>query len=148
MAPTRLFATTSSCLPVLTPTTTPLKSTLNYGPYGGVTPFSQNIHTDYAYGRIDAEVTSKVRLFASWLAQDQKAAGESLPTSDSVQGYYNVVTGCSGTGASLNCTGNFIDSISLFAHLRLRSAEYDAERRRRYHPDQQSGIHHPARILL
>jgi hypothetical protein len=99
----------------LNPEYNAFETSLNYGPYGGVIPFSQNIHTDYAYGRIDAEVTSKVRLFASWLTQDQKAAGESLPTSDSVQGYYNVVTGCSGTGASLNCTGNYI-APSVYSH--------------------------------
>jgi len=89
--------------------------TLNYGPYGGKIPFSQNTHTDYAYGRLDAEVTSKVRLFASWLAQDQKQWGESLPLSDSVQGYYNPVTDCSGLGSKLTCGGNFI-SPSTYAH--------------------------------
>ncbi len=89
--------------------------TLNYGPYGGMVPFSQNTHTDYAYARIDAEVSSKVRLYGSWLAQDQKQFGESLPTSDSVQGYDNVVTGCSGTGASLTCNGNYIDP-STYSH--------------------------------
>ena len=89
--------------------------TLNYGPYGGKIPFSQNTHTDYGYARIDAEVTSKVRVFASWLAQDQKQYGESLPTNDSVSGLYNVVTDCSGTGASIQCGGNFIDP-SVYSH--------------------------------
>ncbi|MFZ1084807.1 MAG: carboxypeptidase regulatory-like domain-containing protein [Terracidiphilus sp.] len=87
---------------------------VNYGPNGGIIPFSQNTHTDYAYGRIDAEVTSRIRIFGSWLAQDQKQAGENLPTSDSVQGYFNVVTGCSGSGATISCTpgGNFVDPSS------------------------------------
>jgi hypothetical protein len=99
------------------PDFSPFERTLNYGPNGGMVPFSQNTHTDYGYARIDAEVTSKIRVFASWLAQDQKQWGESLPTADSVQGYDNVVTGCSGLGASLSCTpgGNFIDP-STFAH--------------------------------
>jgi hypothetical protein len=84
---------------------------LNYGPNGGIIPFSRNTHTDYAYARIDAEVTSKIRIFGSWIAQDSKQFGERLPTSDSVQGYQNVVTGCSGTGSSPTCTagGNFQD---------------------------------------
>jgi hypothetical protein len=89
--------------------------TLNYGPYGGKIPFSQNTHTDYAYARVDAEVVPKVRVFGSWLAQDQKQYGESLPASDSVQGYDNVVTGCTGLGSSLSCSGNFIDP-STYSH--------------------------------
>ena len=89
--------------------------TLNYGPYGGKIPFSQNTHTDYAYARLDAEVTSKVRLFASWLAQGQKQWGESLPLPDSVQGYYNPVTDCSGLGSKLTCGGNYIDP-SAYSH--------------------------------
>jgi hypothetical protein len=79
---------------------------LNFGPdAGGIIPFSQNTHTDYAYARIDAEVTDKIRVFGSWLTQDQKQYGERLPAPDSVQGYDNVITGCSGIGSSLICTG-------------------------------------------
>jgi hypothetical protein len=89
--------------------------TLNYGSYGGKIPFSQNAHTDYAYARLDAEVTSRVRLFASWVAQDQKEWGESFPLPDSVQGYYNAVTDCSGLGSSFKCNGNFI-SPSTYSH--------------------------------
>lgn len=89
--------------------------TLNYGPNGGKIPFSQNTHTDYAYARIDAEVTSKIRVFASWLAQDQKQWGESLPGSDSVNGLYNIVTDCSGVGSSISCGSNFIDP-STYSH--------------------------------
>ncbi|MGA3082148.1 MAG: TonB-dependent receptor, partial [Terracidiphilus sp.] len=93
------------------------EESLNYGPNGGIVPFSQNTHTDYAYGRIDAEVTEKVRVFGSWLTQDQKQNGESLPAGDSAQGYFNVVTGCSGSGASIACTpgANFIPP-STFSH--------------------------------
>ena len=85
---------------------------LNYGPNnGGVVPFSQNFHTFYSNARLDAEVTQKIRVFASWLYQGQREAGESLPqfnaqnfnflSPDSVQGYYNVVTGCEGVGANI-----------------------------------------------
>ena len=88
---------------------------LNYGPNGGLVPFSQNTHTDYAYARLDAEVTQKIRVYGSWLAQGQRQAGESFPQADSVQGYYNVVTGCSGVGSSLSCSGNFVDPTA-FAH--------------------------------
>ncbi|MGA8729531.1 MAG: carboxypeptidase regulatory-like domain-containing protein [Terracidiphilus sp.] len=91
------------------------ENTLNYGPNGGLVPFSQNFHTDYGYARIDAEISQKVRVYGSWLVQGQREAGESIPLSDSVQGYYNVVTGCSGTGSSLTCSGNFIDP-STFSH--------------------------------
>ena len=89
--------------------------TLNYGSYGGKIPFSQNAHTDYAYARIDAELASKVRLFASWLSQGQKEWGESLPTADDVRGLYNVVTDCSGLGSSIKCGGNYIDP-STYSH--------------------------------
>ncbi|MGH9604753.1 MAG: carboxypeptidase regulatory-like domain-containing protein [Terracidiphilus sp.] len=103
------------------PEFSPFERTLNYGTAAeggaglGKVPFSQNTHTDYAYARIDAEVTQKIRVFASWLSQDQKQWGESLPDSDSVQGYDNVTTGCSGTGSSLSCNGNFIDP-STYSH--------------------------------
>lgn len=89
--------------------------TLNYGNYGGKIPFSQNTHTDYAYARIDAEITPKIRVYGSWLAQDQKQWGESLPTSDAVNGYYNPVTDCAGPGSSIACGGNYIDP-SAYSH--------------------------------
>ncbi len=89
---------------------------VNYGPNGGVIPFSQNTHTDYAYARIDAEVTSKIRIFGSWLAQDQKQFGSNLPTQDSVQGNFNVATGCSGLGSKFTCNGNYEDP-SNFSHI-------------------------------
>ena len=108
---TRSSGSASLSLRGFNPEFNPYERFVNYGPNGGVIPFSPNTHTDYAYGRIDAEVTSKIRVFGSWLTQDQKQAGESLPAADSVQGYYNVTTGCSGLGSSFTCTpgGNFID---------------------------------------
>jgi hypothetical protein len=91
--------------------------TVNYGTNGptGKVPFSQNTHTDYAFARIDAEVTHKIRVFGSWLAQDQKQNGESLPHADSVQGYENVSTGCLGLGATFHCPYNDIDP-SAYSH--------------------------------
>jgi hypothetical protein len=59
----------------------------------GPTPISQNTHTFYGNARIDAEVTSKIRVFGSWLVQGQRQAGESLPPADSVQGLLNPVAG-------------------------------------------------------
>jgi len=91
------------------------EQTLNYGPNGGLTPFSQNTHTFYNYARLDAEVTQKIRVFGSWLNQGQRQAGESFPNPDSTAGYFNTVTGCTGSGSSLNCSGNFI-APSTYAH--------------------------------
>lgn len=88
---------------------------LNYGPNGGIIPFSQNTHTFYGVARLDAEVSQKVRVYASWLSQGQRQAGESMPTPDSSQGYYNTYTGCSGSGSSLVCSGNYVDPAS-FSH--------------------------------
>lgn len=81
---------------------------VNYGQYGGVLPFSQNTQTYYGYSRIDAELTSKVRVFASWLYQGQKQTGTSLPASDSVGGFYNVTSDCATSGSSLSCGGHYI----------------------------------------
>lgn len=81
---------------------------LNYGPGTGVVPFSQNTQTYYSYARIDVAVTQRIRVFGSWLYQHQRESGEALPASDSVQGYYNLATGCYGsaTSSSNPCTGN------------------------------------------
>jgi len=62
-------------------------------PATGIVPFSQNTQTYYTYARVDATVTQKVRVFASWLYQGQDQAGEALPSADSVNGYYNSATG-------------------------------------------------------
>ena len=89
---------------------------VNYGTNGsgGIVPFSQNTHTDYGNLRLDAEVTSKIRIFGSWLYQGQRQSGESLPFADSVQGYYNVSTGCYGA-SSTPCSSSYNDP-SQFAH--------------------------------
>jgi len=59
----------------------------------GPTPLSQNTHTFYTYGRVDAEVTHKVRVFGSYLYQGQRQAGESLPGEDSTTGIPNPAAG-------------------------------------------------------
>jgi len=55
----------------------------------GPTPFSQNQRTYYTYGRLDAEVTDRIRVFGSYLYQGQRELGESIPEGDSVNGYTN-----------------------------------------------------------
>lgn len=59
----------------------------------GLVKFSQNTQTYYTNGRIDAAVTSKLRLYASWLYQLQKQYGENLPNPDSTTGIYNLSAG-------------------------------------------------------
>jgi hypothetical protein len=56
----------------------------------GLVNFSQNTQTWYTTARIDAEVTKKLRLYASWLYQLQKQYGENLPNPDSANGLFNV----------------------------------------------------------
>ena len=56
----------------------------------GLVKFSQNTQTYYTSARIDAAVTSKFRLFGSWLYQYQKLHGTTLPTADSNSGLFNV----------------------------------------------------------
>jgi Carboxypeptidase regulatory-like domain len=90
---------------------------LNYGPNnGGIIPFSQNTHTDYANSRIDAELTQKIRVFGSWLYQLQRQSGEELPVADSTQGYFNTYTGCYGSATtSTNCLTSGIPTFA-FSH--------------------------------
>lgn len=61
---------------------------VNYNQPGGLgglgtIAFSQNTQTYYTIGRVDAEVSKKIRLYASWLYQLQKQSGENLPFADS-----------------------------------------------------------------
>ena len=55
----------------------------------GPTSFSRNYQTYYTYGRLDAAITQKVRVFGSWLYQYQRESGEVLPFADSTTGLYN-----------------------------------------------------------
>src|SRR5262249_8963296 len=56
----------------------------------GQVKFSQNTQTYYTNARIDAAVTKKLRVYASWLYQLQHLTGELLPFQDSSNGLYNV----------------------------------------------------------
>lgn len=59
-------------------------------PSGGPrVPFSRNTQTWYYYGRVDAAVTQKIRVFGSYISQGQRQNGEAMPIPDSLQGYYN-----------------------------------------------------------
>lgn len=81
---------------------------VNFGPsQGGVLPFSRNQQTFYTTARVDASVTSKIRVFGSWLYQYQRETGVGLPRSDSIDGLTNVNTGCNGplTPANSTCSG-------------------------------------------
>ena len=55
----------------------------------GLVKFSQNTQTYYTNARIDAAVTKKLRVYASWLYQLQKQSGENLPFWDSTNGQFN-----------------------------------------------------------
>ncbi len=57
---------------------------------GGIQSFSQNSQTYYTNGRIDAELTKKLRVYGSWLYQYQRQSGEALPFADSSNGLFNV----------------------------------------------------------
>jgi hypothetical protein len=59
-------------------------------PAGGPISFSQNTQTYYTNARVDAAVTRKLRVYASWLYQLQKQSGENLPFWDSSNGETNV----------------------------------------------------------
>jgi Carboxypeptidase regulatory-like domain/TonB dependent receptor len=74
-----------------------LERRVNYGlssdptlvPLGNVN-FSQNTQTYYTNARIDAAVTKRLRLYASWLYQLQRQAGEVLPFYDASNGDFNI----------------------------------------------------------
>jgi len=55
----------------------------------GLVKFSQTSQTYYTNGRIDAEATKRLRLYASWLYQLQRLSGENLPFQDSSNGLFN-----------------------------------------------------------
>ena len=60
---------------------------VNFGPNGGVLPFSRNTQTYYTNARVDVAATRNIRLFGSWLYQYQRQSGESLPRWDSTNPY-------------------------------------------------------------
>ena len=60
--------------------------TVNFGSNdnnAGLQSFNRRQQTYYGNGRIDARVSSKVNVFASWLYQYQRESGELLPRADS-----------------------------------------------------------------
>jgi outer membrane receptor protein involved in Fe transport len=60
-------------------------------PAGGARiPFSRNQQTYYTTARVDAVVTQKVRVFASWLYQYQRETGVGLPYGESTTGLFNL----------------------------------------------------------
>ena len=66
----------------------------------GLVKFSQNSQTYYTYGRLDAAVTKKLRLYGSWLYQLQKLTGEVLPFPDSANGEFNISSSVAPSGFS------------------------------------------------
>jgi len=56
----------------------------------GTLNFDQNAQTYYSNARLDASVTNKLRLYASWLYQYQRESGQALPFADSHNGLLNV----------------------------------------------------------
>jgi Carboxypeptidase regulatory-like domain/TonB dependent receptor len=73
-----------------------LRRTVNFGaqqPGLGLLNFDQNTQSYYTNARIDASVTSKLRVYASWLYQYQRQSGLNLPFADSTQGFNNVSAG-------------------------------------------------------
>lgn len=56
----------------------------------GTQSFSQNTDTYYTNARIDAALSQKIRVFASWLYQLQRQTGATLPAADSTNGLFNV----------------------------------------------------------
>ncbi len=93
-----------------------------FGPSYGTLPFSRNTQTYYTTARIDANVSSKVRLYASWLYQYQKQSGEALPGSDSTTNYVNFNTGCFGATGGACLPGASPIPPSAFSHSQGYSA--------------------------
>jgi len=55
----------------------------------GVQTFNQDQQTYFTTARVDATVTQKLRVFASWLYQYQRESGAVLPVGDSTNGLLN-----------------------------------------------------------
>jgi hypothetical protein len=97
---------------------------INYGPdsvalpgnASGIIPFSQNTNTYYTTARVDAQVSQKVRVFASWLYQLQRENGEALPPSDSPQGAFNTATGCFSRSTTTPCNNQGATPQFSFGH--------------------------------
>ncbi len=65
---------------------------VNFGGAAGNQYFTQDRQTYFGSARIDAELTSKIRVFGSWLYQYARETGDSLPIGDPISpeaGYLN-----------------------------------------------------------
>jgi Carboxypeptidase regulatory-like domain len=101
--------------------------TVNFGPstFPGDSPlgnqlFTQDLQQYYSTARLDASLTSKIRVFGSWLYQFQRETGVNLPGADDVHGLLNesinapLTSYAHGLGfSSPNATYNFGADISL-----------------------------------
>jgi len=109
----------------LNPEFNDLERKVNFSSQGlGVLPFSQNIQTYYGNTRIDATVSQKIHVFASWLYQGQRESGTSLPRADSTTGLFNTASTINPIGFSHsfgysapNSTYNFGGDITITPHL-------------------------------
>jgi hypothetical protein len=73
------------------PQLTKIRRTVDFSSQGlGSLNFDQNLQTYYTNARLDAVVSKKIRLYASWLYQYQRESGEVLPHADSTTGMFNV----------------------------------------------------------
>lgn len=74
------------------PKFTSLGRSVNFGSANnnaGVQSFSTDQQTYFTTARVDATVTDKLRVFASWLYQLQRTSGAVLPVGDSTNGLFN-----------------------------------------------------------
>src|SRR5204862_6425746 len=73
------------------PELTKLRRTVECSSQGlGLHEFEQNQQTYYTNARIDASLTKKIRVFASWLYQYQRESGQKVPNANSTTGMFNV----------------------------------------------------------
>jgi carboxypeptidase family protein len=77
-----------------TPSTFPGNSAL------GKQLFTQDLQQYYGTARIDATLTSKIRVFGSWLYQYERESGVNLPAPDSIASQNYLNTGITFNGAS------------------------------------------------
>jgi hypothetical protein len=66
-----------------------LRRTVDFGGSTGVQAFPQNNDQYFFSSRLDATLTSKIRVFGSWLAQYHRASGSSLPNASDAYGLVN-----------------------------------------------------------
>jgi hypothetical protein len=59
----------------------------------GVQTFNQDQQNYYGVLRLDAALTSKIRVFGSWLSQSARQSGAQLPNADDKNGLYNTSVG-------------------------------------------------------